>query len=494
MIVIFWTHVSKLPQSSVAFQVRVIVPVLPQAEVLLSSWLMVTPPPVSESVALPVAAGLVSAVRSTVLLAGQVIEGFVVSMIVIVWTHVSKLPQSSVAFQVRVIVPVLPQAEVKLSSWLIVTPPQVSDPVALPVAAGLVSPVHSTVLLAGQVIEGFVVSMIVIVWTHVSKLPQSSVAFQVRVIVPVLPQAEVKLSSWLIVTPPQVSDPVALPVAAGLVSPVHSTVLLAGQVIEGFVVSMIVIVWTHVSKLPQSSVAFQVRVIVPVLPQAEVKLSSWLIVTPPQVSDPVALPVAAGLVSPVHSTVLLAGQVIEGFVVSMIVIVWTHVSKLPQSSVAFQVRVIVPVLPQAEVKLSSWLIVTPPQVSDPVALPVAAGLVSPVHSTVLSAGQVIEGFVVSMIVTVWTHVSKLPQSSVAFQVRVIVPVLPQAEVKLSSWLMVTPPQVSEPVALPVAAGLVSPVHSTVLSAGQVIEGLVVSMIVTVWTHVSKLPQSSVAFQ
>src|SRR5439155_1573109 len=103
-----------------------------------------------------------------------------------------------------------------------------------------------------------------------------------------------------------------------------------------------------------------------------------------------------------------------------------HVSKLPQSSVAFQVRVIVPVLPQAEVNESSWLIVTAPQVSLPVALPVAAGLVSPVHSTDLSDGQVIEGFVVSIIVIVWTQVSKLVQSSVAFQVRVIVPVLPQA--------------------------------------------------------------------
>src|SRR5258705_1223508 len=106
-------------------------------------------------------------------------------------------------------------------------------------------------------------------------------------------------------------------------------------------------VCTQVSKLPQSSVAFEVRVMTPVLPQPGAKASVWLMATLPQVSLPVAEPWAAGVVSPVHSTVVLAGQVIDGLVVSTTVMVWSQVAKLPQSSVAFQVRTNEPVLPHA---------------------------------------------------------------------------------------------------------------------------------------------------
>ena len=68
----------------------------------------------------------------------------------------------------------------------------------------------------------------------------------------------------------------------------------------------------------------------------------------------------------------------------------------------------------------------------------------------------------------------MPQSSVAVHVRVMTPVLPQAAAKLSEDEMTTSPQVSLPVADPVAPGLVSPVHSMVTFAGQEIEGAVVS--------------------
>src|SRR6185503_12521746 len=101
----------------------------------------------------------------------------------------------------------------------------------------------------------------------------------------------------------------------GVVSPVHSTVVLAGQVIDGLVVSTTVMVWSQVAKLPQSSVAFQVRVMTPVLPGPGAKASVWLMTTLPQVSLPVAMPVALGSVEAVHSTVALAGQVIDGLVV-----------------------------------------------------------------------------------------------------------------------------------------------------------------------------------
>ena len=72
----------------------------------------------------------------------------------------------------------------------------------------------------------------------------------------------------------------------------------------------------------------------------------------------------------------------------------------PQSSVAVHVLMIVSVLPHPVDTLSENVIVAVPQPSDPVAVPVPVGDVSPPHSTVASAGQVIEGGVVSTTVIV----------------------------------------------------------------------------------------------
>src|SRR5438093_2073084 len=101
----------------------------------------------------------------------------------------------------------------------------------------------------------------------------------------------------------------------------------------------------------------------PVLPQPGAKASVWLIVTAPQVSLPVALPVPAGLVSSVHSTVLSEGTVKLGLVVSTTVIFWAALVALLHASAAVQVRVMTPVLPQSGAKASVWLIAAAPQVS-----------------------------------------------------------------------------------------------------------------------------------
>ena len=67
----------------------------------------------------------------------------------------------------------------------------------------------------------------------------------------------------------------------------------------------------------------------PVLPQAAANVSVWLMVVLPHVSLAVASPVAAGVVSLPHWTVVLAGQVIVGGVVSTVVMVWVQVLVLP---------------------------------------------------------------------------------------------------------------------------------------------------------------------
>src|ERR1044071_2125479 len=85
---------------------------------------------------------------------------------------------------------------------------------------------------------------------------------------------------------------------------------------------------------------------------------------------------------------------------------------------------------------------TVPQVSLAVGASKVQGLV---HSTVLSATQAMVGRVVSTAVTFWLHSTKLPQSSVARQVRVASKVLPQWPVVLVvvlTMLITAVPQVS----------------------------------------------------
>src|SRR3989475_8092484 len=122
--------------------------------------------------------------------------------------------------------------------------------------------------------------------------------------------------------------------------------------------------------------------------------------------------------------------------VSMTVTFWLHSRKFPQSSVARQVRVVSNVLPQWPVRLVVVLIIvtfTLPQVSLAVGGSKSQTLV---HSTVLSGTQVMVGLVVSTTVTFWLHSTKLLQSSVARQVRVVSKVLPQWPTRFVTVLII----------------------------------------------------------
>ena len=131
----------------------------------------------------------------------------------------------------------------------------------------------------------------------------------------------------------QASLAVALPhtTAAG-----QSMVVLAGQVIDGAVMSLTVTVALQVEVFPQSSVANQVRVLTTGQVPIAVVLTTVTSTVWSQASDAVALPhtTAAG-----HSMVVLAGQVMDGAVISLTVTVALQVDVLPQSSVALQIRV-----------------------------------------------------------------------------------------------------------------------------------------------------------
>src|SRR5439155_17352026 len=140
-----------------------------------------------------------------------------------------------------------------------------------------------------------------------------------------------------------------------------------------------------------------------------------------QASVAVALPLAATLVSAGQFKSLSVGKVIAGAVMSCTVMVCTHSLKLPQSSVAFQLRLRTWV-PGQEAGSSAPVLVMAgalSQASVAVALPLAATLVSAGQFKSLSVGQVITGAVMSCTVMVCTHSLKLPQASVAFQLRLM---------------------------------------------------------------------------
>jgi len=157
------------------------------------------------------------------------------------------------------------------------------------------------------------------------------------------------MTSWKVMATmaSQLSEALAFPNAvlmAGSVLAVQAIVMFAGQkVITGGRLSSMVINWLHVLELPQSSVAVQVRVMVYSwghMPPA-VTSANVIVGVPSQLSVAVAVPVLAGAVLAVHWIVMLGGQVMAGARLSSMVIDWTHVLKLPQSSWARQVRVIV---------------------------------------------------------------------------------------------------------------------------------------------------------
>ena len=110
---------------------------------------------------------------------------------------------------------------------------------------------------------------------------------------------------------------------------------------------------------------------------------------------------------------------------------WSQLVLLPHSSVTVHVRVIISVVAQPLTVLSIELMLTLLQLSLPLALPLAATLVSAGQSSTASAGQLIEGAVVSTTVITWLQLELLPQSSVAVHIRSIVSASPQSAIAMS---------------------------------------------------------------
>src|SRR5678816_1067949 len=157
-------------------------------------------------------------------------------------------------------------------------------------------------------IDGAVLSFTVIVALQVEVLPQSSVALQIRVFTTGQEPLGVVLTTTTSTVASQASLAVALPhtTTAG-----HAMVVLAGQVIDGAVLSFTVMVALQVEVLPQSSVALQILVFTTGQEPLGVVLTTTTSTVASQASLAVALPhtTAAG-----QSIVVLAGQVMAGAV------------------------------------------------------------------------------------------------------------------------------------------------------------------------------------
>ncbi len=219
-----------------------------------------------------------------------------------------------------------------------------------------------------------------------------------------------------------------------------------------------VITATQLVVFPQASVEVKVTFTDPSQSAGNCPLKSLVILTSPHTSVPSAdnnqafinwsLPMAP------HSKLKLDGQVIIGAVVSSIVKFPTPVVSLPQSSVTVNMNVCLSEVPQPEVvlfKMTSVVISPHSSVPETVANHVSSAAVfpAPSHSTVVSAGVLISGAVVSSKTTEEMAVEIFPQSSVIVHRCGVLVASPQITIASnSSTVQLTSPQSSSATPFP----------------------------------------------
>jgi hypothetical protein len=441
-----------------------------------------------------VKAAPVAPVASSDALVGTVTTGPVVSATVTVNDAAPVFPLVSVAVQLTVVGPsgkVDPLAGVQLTGR---GPSTTSLADAVKLNAAPVALVASTVALAGTVTTGPVVSATVTVKDAAPLFPCVSVAVQLTVVGPsgnVDPLAGLQVTGRGPSTP-SLADAVKLNAAP--VAPVASTVAFAGTVTTGPVVSATVTVNEPAPLLPLASVAVQVTVVAPsgnVDPLAGVQLTATLPFTR---SLAVAVKVKLAPVALVASTVALAGTVTTGPIVSVTVTVKEADPLLFFVSVAVHETVVGPsenVAPLAGVQLTTT---EPSTTSLADAVKLNAAPVAPVASTVVFAGTVTTGPVVSVTVTVKETAPLFPFVSVAVQLTVVGPsgnVDPLAGVQVTAR---GPSTASLADAVKLKLAPVALVASTVALVGTMTTGPVVSVTVTVKEAAPLLAFVSVAVQ
>jgi hypothetical protein len=250
----------------------------------------------------------------------------------------------------------------------------------------------------------------------------------------------------------------------------------AGAVIVGGVESMMVTNWSAEAELPESSVAVQVTTVVPTGKPSD----GALLVTVGAGSSSsltVGVPNETGVRGAVASSVTPAGAVMDGALVSVIVTTCVSAAELPLSSVAVQVTIVVATGNPPE---GASLVTVGDGSAESLAVGDPRSIIvdSPVAAALMSGGATIDGAVVSVIVTICVEVAELPLSSVAVQVTTVVPTgKPSAGASLVTDRVGS--AMSLAVGVPNETGVRDEVASIVTSAGAVMDGGVVSVMVTV---------------
>jgi hypothetical protein len=303
---------------------------------------------------------------------------------------------------------------------------------------------QATVVLAGQfAIVGGTLSFTVIVCVQTAVLLQASVAWYVRFTSKLFAQEPAIVWSPTCVTvgAPQLSVAITEAVFTAGTAVAHTTVMSAGQVIVGTVLSSTVIVCVHSAKLPHSSVARYVRVTV--FGQFWLLSTSptcVIVIVPLQLSVAVTSPMFAGGSWPLQSTLAAGGQVTTGATSSFTVMFCAQVFELPHSSVALYVRVTVYLFAQVWLLIASprcTTVTAPEHASVAVTKAMLGSGTNEAQVTVVAAGQVTVGAVTSFTVITCVQVAVLPQASVALYVRVIVYLLLQMKLLIASPSKVT---------------------------------------------------------
>ena len=267
------------------------------------------------------------------------------------------------------------------------------------------------------------------------------------------------------------------------------TVTSARQVMVGLVVSRTITRCRQVLVFPLVSVTVHVTRFVPALNKAGALLFTEATA---QLSAVAGVPSATfvALQPELADTVTSVGQVIVGFVVSRTMTRWRQVLELPLVSVTVHVTRFVPAANSDGALLFTEATA---QLSAVAGVP-SATLAAPqpeLADTVTSAGQVRVGLVVSGTMTRWTQVLELPLVSVTVHLTRFVPAAKSDGALLVSEATA---QLSLVAGVPNAT-LVAPqpeLADTVTSAGQVISGSSVSLMVTVKVQVLLLPLASSA--
>mmetsp|Transcript_42795 Transcript_42795/g.71158 ORF Transcript_42795/g.71158 Transcript_42795/m.71158 type:complete len:404 (+) Transcript_42795:230-1441(+) len=339
-------------------------------------------------------------------------EPMAVPETVMVWTSETELPQSSTAVQVRSKVlsagqvptwgrVVSPESEKVISMAL----SQLSVAEARPVLArSVASSAQEMVMSLGMTRTGLSRSLTKMRWVAETSLPQASAAVQTREMVEgQVPSRTVSTGARTVTTTPQGEVAVAKPpVLAGAVESSQSMVVSSGMVMMGSWLRSISMIWLRVTKLPQPSVAFQVRVrVTPLGQRAPVSMSANSMSISrglAQLSVAVGTPWVAGVLSEPHSMLVFSGKKSKaGLMVSVMRMVWGWEKVLPQASVTVQVRVIPPVQPFPLLESSKSTVGLRVQSSVPVGAPVNSGVVPSSQLTVLVAGKLVnEGFLLSV--------------------------------------------------------------------------------------------------